>query len=98
MAQDIFRFGCRIYESCQPHSLAEFLTGCLAPDLFGEAIPPDQETLDAARAAIWGVLGNLQLDGFGFVATPHFQPFLADIQALGKVEERLNQLRDSSTL
>ncbi|HEY0257782.1 MAG TPA: hypothetical protein VGC39_10095, partial [Candidatus Methylacidiphilales bacterium] len=93
---DIFSFGCRIYETSHPHFLAEFLTECLSPDLLGEAIQPDSGTLDAAQAAIWGVVSNLQLDGFRFVATPHFEPFLADIQELRKIEERLKQLRCSS--
>jgi tetratricopeptide (TPR) repeat protein len=93
LALEIFRFGCRLYENSQPHFLAEFLTECLAPELFGEAILPDQETLDAAHAAIWGALGNLQLDGFHLISTSQFEPFLADIQELREVEERLNQLR-----
>jgi hypothetical protein len=92
LALEIFRFGCRIYESSQPHFLAEFITECLTLELFGEAILPDRETLDTARAAIWGVLGNLQLDGFGSFSTPRFEIFLSDIQELRKVEERLNQL------
>ena len=90
---EIFRFGCRVYESCQPHFLAEFLTECLEPELFGKAIPLQREILDAAQAAIWGAAGNLQPGGFGFFSTSHFEPFLSEIEDLRKVEEKLNQLR-----
>lgn len=93
LARDIFRFGCRIYESAQPHFLAEFLMEYLSPETFYEAILPDQETLNMAHAAIWGVLNNLHLDGFQFITTSRFEPFLSDIQELQKVEERLKQLR-----
>ncbi len=93
LVREIFRFGCRIYENSLPHFLAEFLMEGLAPEAFDEAIFRDPETLDAAQAAIWGVMANLQIDGFQFVATPRFEPFLSDIQELRKVEERLHQLR-----
>ncbi len=98
LALETFRFGCRIYENSQPHFLAEFLTECLAPGLFGATILPDQEALDSAQAAIWSALDNLQLDGFQFVATPRFEPFLSDIQELRKVEERLKQLRPKQAI
>ena len=93
LALETFRFGCRIYENSQPHFLAEFLTECMAPELFGATIRPDQETLDATQAAIWSALTNLQPDGFRFVSTPSFEPFLADIQKFRKVEEQLQRLR-----
>jgi tetratricopeptide (TPR) repeat protein len=92
LALGIFRFGCRIYESSQPHFLAEFLMECLSPELFGEAIPPDQETLDAARATIWSSLAKLQPEGFRFVATPEFATFLSEVRDLRKIEDRLRQL------
>ncbi len=37
LARGIFRFGCRIYESAQPHFLAEFLMEYLSPEEFGAA-------------------------------------------------------------
>ncbi len=93
--REIFRFGCRIYESSQPYFLAEFLMECLAPEAFDGAIVSDEDTFDAARAAIWSALGNLQPDGFQFIATSDFGPFLADIRELRKVEERLEELRQA---
>jgi hypothetical protein len=93
LARAIFRLGCRIYAHSQPHFLAEFLVECLDSKMFCGPAVLDQETFDAARAAIWTVLENLQVDGFHFVATPRFEPFLADIRLLREVEERLGRLR-----
>ncbi len=97
LTREIFRFGCRIYENGQPHFLAEFLMEGLAPETFGGAIPPNQEIFDAVQAAIWSVVAKLQLDGFQFVATSAFEPFLSDLQELRLVEERLEQIRPTKT-
>ena len=56
----------------------------------------DEETVASAQAGIWTAFEHLQMDGFSFVGTQRFEPFLGDIQELKRVEERLRsmQLRD----
>ncbi len=93
LAQEIFRFGCLIYEKHQPQLLPRFLAECLAPELFGKTICPGRETLDAAEAALWSILTKLQPDGFQFLATPQRAPFLAGIHELKMLEDRIKQLR-----
>ena len=93
LAREIFRFGCRIHENREPHFLAEYLMEGLALERFGGAVPLDEATCDGVQAAIWSALDNLQVEGFQFVATPQLEPFLADIEALRKAEERLKALR-----
>jgi hypothetical protein len=94
LAREIFRFGCRIYATGQPHFLAEFLLESLVAETHEAPFLLDQETFEAAQAAIWSALEKLQFDdGFQFVAAPHFQSFLSDVVELRKVEERLQQLR-----
>ena len=61
-ARDIFRFGCRIYENGQPHSLAEYVMEYLGAEAGDKPISADNEILDAAQAAIWGALAKLQAD------------------------------------
>ena len=93
LAREIFRFGCRIYENCQPHFLAEFLMEHLALETFPETMLCDEETHNNVQAVIWGRLDKLQPKGFGFISTSHLEPLLSDIQELRKVEDRLKQLR-----
>jgi len=89
IVREVFRFGCRIHEASSPRIMAEFLEGCFAAGKSNDGISLDQETFAAAQASIWSVLGHLQSDGFRWVGTPAFDPFLAGIQELRKAEERL---------
>lgn len=96
MAREIFRLGCRIYGNAQPHFLAEFLMEYLDLEKSEAGISLDEETVASAQAGIWTAFEHLQMDGFSFVGTQRFEPFLGDIQELKRVEERLRsmQLRD----
>lgn len=96
LVREIFRFGCRIYATGQAHFLAEFLMESLAAETFEAPFLLDRETFDAAQASIWSALEKLQPDdGFQFIAAPHFESFLWDIQELRKAEQRLKQLREA---
>jgi len=92
MAQEIFRFGCRIHEKSPPRLLARFLEEWLEGEAPDSALILDPKSFATARAAIWSALGHLQSAGFPMAGTPAFESFLAEIQELKGAEERL-QLR-----
>jgi tetratricopeptide (TPR) repeat protein len=89
LAREIFRFGCRIHQDSPPRVLAQFLEASFTEETVGAMLAGDPACAAAARAALWSSLAHLQAEGFRFVGTPAFAPFLADIQTLREAEERL---------
>jgi tetratricopeptide (TPR) repeat protein len=100
LAEDLFRFGCRIYQTCRPHFLTEFILGNLDVEKTGGVPAPNQEMHEAALAALWSALKEIQRGGFESLATPRFGQLLENLRELRVTEERLDQLRrvSSSTL
>ncbi len=92
-ARDLFRFGCRLYQTGQPRFLAEFLLENLDPKKAAGTLPVDQKTHEAAIAALWTALKEIQRDGFKSLSTPRFEQLLEKLRTLRITEERLTQLR-----
>jgi len=93
LAQDLFRFGCRIYPAGQPHFLAEFILESLDPEKANGVLPLNQEIHESAVAALWNALKEIHQDGFQFISSPRFEPMLENLRNLRVTEERLEQLR-----
>jgi tetratricopeptide (TPR) repeat protein len=93
LAGDLFRFGCRVYQAGQPHFLAEFILESLDPEKGNGTLPFNQETHEAAVAALWNALKEIQRDGFQSLSTPRFEQLLENLRDLSVTEERLEQLR-----
>lgn len=91
--RDLFRFGCRIYAESQPHFLAEFLMETLSATTSGRVVFVDEEIFQAAQTSIWSALAKFQFEGFHYISTPRFEPFLAEIEELRQAEDRLKQFR-----
>jgi tetratricopeptide (TPR) repeat protein len=95
-ARDLFRFGCRLYQTGPPALLAGFLLESLDPEK-AEGVPPlDRELHEAAVTALWNALKEIQRDGFPPVATPRFQAMLENLRELRVTEARLEQLRGNA--
>ncbi|MCE0524219.1 MAG: hypothetical protein LV480_15045 [Methylacidiphilales bacterium] len=93
LAEDLFRFGCRIYQTGQPHFLAEFLLESLDPEKQSGVPPLNREMHESAVAALWNALKEIQRDGFQSLSTPRFGQLLENLRELRVAEERLEQLR-----
>ena len=93
LAGDLFRFGCRIHQTGQPRFLAEFILESLDPEKTDGVPPLNQEMHEAAVAALWNALKEIQQDGFQSLSTPRFGQLLENLRDLRVTEERLEQLR-----
>jgi len=93
LAEDLFRFGCRLYQTGAPHFLAEFILESLDPEKADGVPPLNREMHEAAVAALWNALKEIQRDGFPPPATPRFEHLLDDLRNLRVTEKRLEQLR-----
>jgi tetratricopeptide (TPR) repeat protein len=91
-AREIFCFGCRIYQACQPQFLAEYVLECLDPEKSTGAFMLDQNLYQSATAAIWAAADQIQREGFPFVSTPEFEGVLSALRELRAAEDRLKQL------
>lgn len=89
--QQIFRFGCRIYEYYQPHFLAEFIQDYLDWQVSENQPGLDPLSFATAKAALWSALNRLLADGFQLVNTLHYPTFLRRIRLLRIVAGRLEQ-------
>jgi tetratricopeptide (TPR) repeat protein len=92
LATDLFRFGCRVYQTHQPHFLTEFLLENLDPALSDGAFTNSLLMHASARDALWRSLGEFQRDGFKAINTPRFTELLAHLRELRVTEARLTQL------
>jgi hypothetical protein len=95
LAEDLFRFGCRIHQSGRPQFLADFILGNLDPAKTKGALPINQEIIETAIAALWNALREIQREGFESLATPRFEQLLQNLRDLRVAEERLLQLHPS---
>ncbi|MCE0497676.1 MAG: hypothetical protein LV481_07000 [Methylacidiphilales bacterium] len=96
LAEDLFRFGCRIYPTGQPRFLAEFILENLDPKKAGSILPLNRDMHEAAVAALWNALREIQRAGFPLPSTPRFEQLLENLQRLRVTEERLEELRQAA--
>ena len=96
LAEDLFRFGCRIYQAGQPHFLTEFILENLDPEMMDGVLPLNRDTHEAAVAALWDALKEIQRDGFQSISTPRFGQLMETLRELRVTEARLEQLRLAS--
>lgn len=92
-AAELFHFGCRAFQSYQPHFLTEFLLENLDPSRQGGAFVTNLKMHSSAVDAIWRVLGRWKQHDFKSVNTPQFAELLENLRELRLTEERLAELR-----
>jgi tetratricopeptide (TPR) repeat protein len=93
LSEDLFRFGCRIYQVGQPHFLAEFILESLDPQKAAGVPPLNSNLHEAALAALWNAVKEMQRDGFSSVTSPGFEQLLENLRELRVTDDRLEQLR-----
>jgi tetratricopeptide (TPR) repeat protein len=91
LAQDLFRFGCRIHQSGEPGFLAKFILESLDP--VGGALPLSAQNFSAALGALWAALQEIQREGFQALTTERFESVLQSLRQLRVAEDRLKDLR-----
>jgi len=96
LAEDLFRFGCRVYQAGPPQFLVEFILESLDPARSGGAAPLNGEMRDSAIAALWAALKDIQRAGFSALSTPRRGHLLESLRILRVAEERLEQLRGTT--
>lgn len=94
IANDLFRFGARVYRAYQPHFLTEFLLETLEPQTSPGASEPSPEMHLTAVEAIWQELRQISRDGFKMVSKPEFDSLLDRLRLLRVADERLTRLRE----
>lgn len=93
VAEELFRFGVRVYQIHQPHFLAEFILENLDPAYSPDALPIDPGSHEAAREAIDRTVAEIQGDLFGSINTPQFGRLLTTLRQLRIARTRLSDLR-----
>jgi hypothetical protein len=93
LVENLFRFGCRIYQTCRPHFLTEFILESLDLEKTAGVPPLNQEMHEAAVAALWSALKEIQRGAFESLATPRLARLLENLRELRVTEERLDHLR-----
>ncbi len=91
LAQDLFRFGCRIHQSGEPGFLAKFILENLIPSR--GALPLNGEVYTSALAALWSAVKEIQKEGFQSLTGPQFEKVVESLRSLRVAEDRLNDLR-----
>ncbi|MBL9168886.1 MAG: hypothetical protein JNN07_14195 [Verrucomicrobiales bacterium] len=97
IANDLFRFGARVYQAYQPHFLTEFLLETLEPQPSPAASEPNPEMHLTAVEAIWQELRKVSRNGFKMVSKPEFDSLLDQLRLLRVADERLTKLREQSS-
>ncbi len=64
LAQDLFRFGCRVHQGGEPGFLVKFILESLDPARAPAALPVNAQNFSEALAALWGAVKDIQRDGF----------------------------------
>jgi hypothetical protein len=93
LAEDLFRFGCRVYQAGPPRFLAEFILESLDPEKADGVLPLNRDMHEAAVAALWSALKEIQWEGFQSSSAPRFEQILENLRDLRVTEKRLEQLR-----
>jgi len=95
-AAELFRFGCRVYQTHQPHFLTEFLLENLDPQHSDGAFSDNLAMHASAMDALWRSLGKIQCEGFKAINTLQFEQMLESLRELRITESRLTELRQAS--
>lgn len=94
MANDLFRFGSRLYQAYQPHFLTEFLLENLDPQVTPVALEASPQMHLAAIEVIGEELRRISRDGFKMVSKPEFNSLLERLRLLRIADEKLACLRN----
>ena len=93
LADEIFRFGARAYQTHQSHFLTEFLLENLDPSHSTDSFPADPKMHQVAADAIDSAFARIQCDIFGTLNTPRFDRSLQTLRQLRITRTRLDELR-----
>lgn len=93
LAQELFRFGARIYQIYQPHFLNEFLLENFDPTQSPNTFVENPEMRAAALESLWRAFREIQRHGFKKMNTPEFSELLERLRELRVVEDRLTELQ-----
>lgn len=96
VADELFRFGVRAYQTHQPHFLTEFLLENLDPSRSIDSFPADPKMHTAAAEAIDSACAKIRRDIFGTLNTPQFDRSLQMLCQLRITQTRLGELRRAS--
>jgi len=94
VGEDLFHFGCRIYQLGQPHLLLEFILKTFDPEKADIVLPLNAALHEIADAALWNALGEIQRAAFPS-SGPQLEAVLEKVGELRETEARLNSLRQS---
>jgi tetratricopeptide (TPR) repeat protein len=90
---DLFRFGCRAYQTHQPHFLTEFVLENLDPTQSDATFATHLPMHTSAAEALWHALGAAHQRCFEKLNTAEFDATLEHFRNLRVTEERLLALR-----
>jgi hypothetical protein len=93
LAQDLFRFGCRVHQGGEPGFLVKFILESLDPVRTRGALPLNSENFAAALGALWIALRGIQQDGFQSLTGIRLESVLQSLRCLSVTEDRLRDLR-----
>lgn len=96
LADELFRFGVRAYQTHQPHFLTEFLLENLDPSHSTDSFPANPKMHQAAAEAIDSACAKIRRDMFGTLNTPQFDRSLQMLCQLRITQTRLGELRRAS--
>jgi len=93
VAQDLFRFGCRVHQGGEPGFLVKFLLESLDPAQARGALPVNAQNFSAALAALWSAVKDIQRDGFPSLGGERINSVLENLRELRVAEDRIKELR-----
>jgi hypothetical protein len=93
LAQDLFRFGCRVRQGGQPDFLVKFILESLDPVQTRGALPVNAQNFSEGLAALWGAVKDIQRDGFQSLGGERMEGVLENLRGLRVAEDRLKELR-----
>jgi tetratricopeptide (TPR) repeat protein len=93
LAQDLFRFGCRVHQGGEPGFLVKFILESLDPVRARGALPLNTDNFAAALGALWMALRQIQQDGFQSLSGIRLESVLQSLRHLRVTEDRLKDLR-----
>jgi hypothetical protein len=93
LAEDLFHFGCRIYQNGDPELLAKFILENLDPGCEREALFLTANMYEAATASLWHAFRQIQGGSFQSWSAESFEQRFENLSLLRKAEERLGRLR-----
>jgi tetratricopeptide (TPR) repeat protein len=93
VAEDLFRFGCRVHQSGEPGFLAKFILESLDPPRARGALPLSAENFTEALAALWNAVKEIQQQGFQALTGLRIESVLQSLRHLRVAEDRLKELR-----